>query len=81
MGFEGEGILDMAVDILPSELPRESSIAFSNALIAYVKAIAAANYDVSFEKLDIPGPVKRAMILHKGSLTPDYEYIAEYLDI
>ncbi len=80
MGFEGEGILDMAVDILPSELPRESSIAFSNALIGYVKAIAAANYDVPFADLDIPGPVKRAMILHRGRLTPDFEYISEHLD-
>jgi hypothetical protein len=24
--------------------------------------------------------VKRAMILHKGKLTPDYEYIKEHLD-
>jgi len=80
MGFEGEGILDMAVDILPSELPRESSVAFSNALVGYVKAIAAANYDVPFEELDIPGPVKRAMILHNGNLTPDYKYISEHLD-
>ncbi|MEA3478846.1 MAG: hypothetical protein U9R60_11745, partial [Bacteroidota bacterium] len=79
MGFNGEGILDMAVDILPSELPRESSIAFSNALVGYVKAIAEANYDVPFSDLDIPGPVKRAMILHRGEFTPDYEYIAEYL--
>ncbi len=80
MGFDGDGILDMAVDILPSELPRESSIAFSNALVGYVKPIAAANYNVPFEELDIPGPVKRAMILHQGRLTPDYEYISEFLD-
>ena len=80
MGFEGEGVLDMAVDILPSELPRESSIAFSNALISYVKPIAAANYDVPFSELNIPGPVKRAMILHNGELTPDYEYIKEHLN-
>jgi alpha-aminoadipic semialdehyde synthase len=80
MGFEGEGILDMAVDILPSELPRESSIAFSNALLGFVGPIAAADYNVPFDELDIPGPVKRAMILHKGRLTPDYEYISGYLE-
>ncbi len=80
MGFEGDGILDMAVDILPSELPRESSIAFSNALLPYVKAIAAADYNVPFADLDIPGPVKRAMILHKGRLTPEFEYISQYLE-
>jgi alpha-aminoadipic semialdehyde synthase len=79
MGFEGEGILIMAVDILPSELPRESSIAFSNALFKYVKSIASADYSVSFEKIDLPNPIKRAMILHQGELTPSYKYIEEYL--
>jgi alpha-aminoadipic semialdehyde synthase len=79
MGFEGEGILVMAVDILPSELPRESSIAFSNALFGYIKAIAAADYTEEFELLDLPNPIKRAMILHKGELTPDYKYIEQHL--
>jgi alpha-aminoadipic semialdehyde synthase len=79
MGFEGEGLLVMAVDILPSELPRESSIAFSNALFKFVQPIAAADYSVPFEELDLPAPVKRAMILHQGNLTPDYQYIKNHL--
>ncbi len=79
MGFEGEGILVMAVDILPSELPRESSIAFGDALFKYVKAIANVNYNASFDQLDLPDPIKKALILHKGELTPDYKYIKDYL--
>ncbi len=79
MGFEGHGILDMAVDILPSELPRESSNAFSDVLYRYIQAIATADYSVSFDELDLPAPIKRALILHQGRLTPDYEYINEYL--
>jgi len=79
MGFSGEGLLVMAVDILPSELPRESSIAFSNALFKYVKSIATADYSVPFEKVDLPNSIKKAMILHKGELTPSYKYIKEYL--
>ena len=79
MGFKGEGLLIMAVDILPSELPRESSIAFSDALFKYVKAIAQADYNVSFEKLELPAPIKKALILHKGELTDDYKYINQYL--
>ncbi|MCB0804407.1 MAG: hypothetical protein KDC05_01340 [Bacteroidales bacterium] len=79
MGFMGNGVLVMAVDILPSELPRESSEAFSKALFKFVPAIATANYSVDFETLDLPSPVKRAMILHRGKLTPDYQYISEYL--
>lgn len=79
MGYEGEGILVMAVDILPSELPRESSIAFGDAFLKYVKAIANADYDASFDQLQLPDPIKNALILHKGELTPDYKYIKEYL--
>jgi len=79
MGFEGEGLLVMAVDILPSELPRESSIAFSNALLPYVKAIATADYTKSFEELALPSAIKKAMILHRGKLTPKYAYISQYL--
>jgi alpha-aminoadipic semialdehyde synthase len=79
MGFKGNGILVMAVDILPSELPRESSVSFSNVLLKYVKSIATADYKLSFEELDLPGPIKRALIVHKGELTKEYEYIEGYL--
>lgn len=79
MGFKGPGLLVMAVDILPSELPRESSIAFSNALFNYIKPIATADYTRDFESLDLPNPIKKAMILHKGKLTPDYTYMEKYL--
>lgn len=79
MGFEGDGILDMAVDILPSELPRESSIAFSNALFDYVEDIVNADFNVPFEKIELPNAIKNALILYNGELTPDYEYIENYL--
>jgi len=79
MGFEGRGLLIMSVDILPSELPRESSISFGDALEKFVKDIVTADYDVTFELLDLPKPIKKAMVLHKGELTPGFKYIAEYL--
>jgi alpha-aminoadipic semialdehyde synthase len=79
MGFKGDGILVMAVDILPSELPREASKTFSSALFPFVEAIAAAYYDKRYDELQLPSPIKKAMILHKGELTPAYQYIAEYL--
>lgn len=78
-GFEGEGVLDMAVDILPSELPRESSVAFSEALFPYLSDLAAADFDVPFQELNIPEPLKKAMILHHGQFTPDYEYLEDFL--
>ena len=79
MGFQGHGMLVMAVDILPSELPRDSSIAFSNALAGFVKPIADADFNRDFSSLELPAPIKKALILHKGKLTPDYDYIRQYL--
>jgi alpha-aminoadipic semialdehyde synthase len=79
MGFKGDGILVMAVDILPSELPRDSSEAFGDALINFIKPIADADFESDFENLELPSPIKKAMILHKGKLTPDYTYIQQYL--
>ncbi|TVQ82761.1 MAG: hypothetical protein EA393_16405 [Bacteroidetes bacterium] len=79
MGFKGDGILVMAVDILPSELPRDSSEAFGDALVNFIKPIADADFDLDFENLRLPAPIKKAMILHKGKLTKDYEYIQQYL--
>jgi alpha-aminoadipic semialdehyde synthase len=79
-GVEGRGPVMMAVDILPTELPRESSAYFSDILKTFVPAIAAADYGEAFEALDLPPELKRAVICHLGELTPDYRYIASYLD-
>ncbi len=79
MGFEGYGILMMAVDILPSELPRESSESFGAALEKFVPAIASADYTVAFNALDLPEEIKGAMILYQGKLTPKFQYIEEHL--
>ena len=79
MGFKGDGILVMAVDILPSELPRESSQTFSDALVEFVPDIVKTDFSKPFNELTLPAPMKKAMILHNGELTPDYHYLREYL--
>ena len=79
MGFKGDGVLVMAVDILPSELPRESSQAFSSILKEFIPVIANADYTASFENIDLPPPIKNALILLNGKLTPEFEYISKYL--
>lgn len=78
-GFEGAGPVIMAVDILPTELPRESSAAFGKALEDLVPALSAKPATEAFADWDLPGPLKSAVILHRGKLTPDYEYLNEYL--
>ena len=79
MGFEGPGLAVMAVDILPSELPRESSEHFSRLLSPWIPALANADYQVPFDRLQLPAELKRAVIVHNGRLTPDYAYLEQYL--
>ncbi len=78
-GVEGHGPVIMAIDILPSEIPRESSEYFSGVLKQFVPALVNADYSGSFEQLNLPPELKRAVILYKGKLTPDYEYIQTFL--
>jgi saccharopine dehydrogenase (NAD+, L-lysine forming) len=79
MGYESDGMLVMAVDILPSELPRDSSSGFGDALLHFVKPIANADYNLPFEDIDLPRAIKKALVLHKGELTPDYEYLKDHV--
>jgi alpha-aminoadipic semialdehyde synthase len=79
MGYHGEGMQIMAVDILPSELPRDSSNGFGDVLVNFVKPIAIADYSLPFEELDLPRAIKKALILHNGKLTPSYKYLADFI--
>jgi saccharopine dehydrogenase (NAD+, L-lysine-forming) len=79
-GVKGEGPVVMAVDNLPCELPRESSTSFSETLLDFIPAFASADFTVSsFEDLELPREIKDAVIVYRGKLTNNYEYLKEYL--
>jgi alpha-aminoadipic semialdehyde synthase len=78
-GHEGPGVVLMAVDILPSELPREASADFSQVLRPFMPQIARCDFSQPFEVCDLPPEIKRAVIAYQGQLTPDYQYIQEFL--
>ena len=80
LGVEGNGPVIMAIDNLPCEIPRESSQYFSSVLRDMVVPLANAAWQVPFEKLDLPFYLKRAVIVHQGCLTPDYQYIHKHLE-
>ncbi len=79
-GYEGPGVVVMAVDILPSELPREASTDFSRILKPFLPAIARCDFSVPFEQCNLPPEIKRAVIAYRGRLTPDYQYIQKFLE-
>jgi saccharopine dehydrogenase (NAD+, L-lysine-forming) len=81
MGFAGKGIAVMSVDILPSELPRESSNGFADILVNYMRPLAEADFSLPLSQFNLPSAIRRGLILYNGKLTPDFEYLKEYLAI
>ncbi|MEE8195537.1 MAG: bifunctional lysine ketoglutarate reductase /saccharopine dehydrogenase family protein [Candidatus Bipolaricaulota bacterium] len=78
-GVKGNGPVIMAVDILPAELPHEASIFFSGILQGFVPSIAQADFTTDLDSCGLPPQIKRAVIVYKGELTPDYRYIEQFL--
>ena len=78
-GFEGRGPAVLAVYNLPAELPLESSTYFSGKLKEHVPAVAAARFDRPFAESGLPDVLRRAVIVYRGALTPDYAYLTEYI--
>jgi saccharopine dehydrogenase (NAD+, L-lysine forming) len=79
-GYAGRGVVGMAVDILPAELPREASAYFSRILAPFIPALAHCDFSVPFEESSLPPEIKRAVIAYRGELTPDYQYLREHLE-
>jgi alpha-aminoadipic semialdehyde synthase len=78
-GIKGRGVVVMAIDNLPAEIPLESSVYFSSALKPFVSGIATADFSGDFRDLKLPDSIKKAVILFQGKLTPHYEYIKEFI--
>ena len=75
----GEGIVVLAVDNLPAELPNDASVFFSNQLKPFIPAMANADFDAPLEQTGLPPEVQKAVILYHGELTPAYRYLEQYL--
>lgn len=78
-GVEGEGVVVMAVDNLPCELALDSSTEFGRALMPFIPFLGSTDFRRPLEKLDLPAPLSRALILHQGRLTPEYQYLEKFL--
>ena len=69
--FDENSVTVMAVDNLPSELPRDSSADFSKTLVEKIFP--------SLVKEDEHNIIKRATIATKGKLTKAYSYLNDYV--
>jgi len=78
-GHLGEGIVLLAVDNLPCELPQDASTFFSNQLAPFVPGLLAADYDSTLENSGLPPEIQKAVIVYNGKLTRDFEYLSNHL--
>ncbi len=78
-GTHRTGITVMAVDNLPCEFSRESSIEFSSVLKNFVNDLIDADFNQNIEHIKLPYALKKGLILHKGNLTKDYLYMNEFI--
>ena len=78
-GTKGEGLAVMAVDNLPCELAEEASKSFSKILVDFIPDLINADYNVSIKALKLPNALRKGMILYKGMLTSEYNYLEKYL--
>jgi alpha-aminoadipic semialdehyde synthase len=79
-GHLGDGIVLLAVDNLPCELPRDASEFFSRQFKPFVPALLSADFDRTLEASGLPDEVKKAVIVYNGGLTQDYAYLKRYLN-
>ncbi|KAI3714455.1 hypothetical protein L6452_21409 [Arctium lappa] len=67
---EGDGVICLAIDILPTEFAKEASQHFGDVLSHFIGNLASTK-DIE----DLPVHLRRACIAHGGALTSLYEYI------
>ena len=70
----GNGVTICGVDILPTEMPRESSSHFGDALFSILE-----EYAVATAKGGLPSVLKNACIAENGMLMPPFRYIKAFM--
>jgi len=80
-GYDSEGISILAVDNLPSELPRDSSVEFSRLIRDYVYQIAAHGVKDIVNHAAISAEIRRSVITQGGRLIKHYNYLKSHLEL
>jgi alanine dehydrogenase len=78
-GLEGRGPVVLAIDNLPCELPVDASEHFGDALLRFVPPMARCDWSRPLAELELPDEISRALVVHRGRLTPPYAYLERHL--
>ena len=78
-GLFAPGPAIMSIYNLPAQLPRESSAAFGDMLAPFARELAAADWSQPVDKVGVSAALQRAILVHRGSLTPSFRYLEQAL--
>ena len=79
-GLAGPGVVVMAVDNLPCELPIDASQHFGDSLVRFVGGLDRCHWERPFDQLDLAPELKGAIVAHRGRLTPNFAHLAASLE-
>ena len=79
-GVAPDGITVMSIDNLPCELSFDASKHFSGILKGYMENLMSIDLTQPFDESGLIPELARAVIVYKGELTPDYQYLQSFLD-
>lgn len=69
------GILYDSIENMPTQFPLDASAYFGSQLVSFIIPIIKSDADADLDNQKLPEPIKRAVITHKGNLTPLFSYI------
>jgi alpha-aminoadipic semialdehyde synthase len=78
-GYESPGITILAIDNLPSELPKDSSAQFGSLIREYVYQIAAHGAKDVANHVALPQELRKAVIAQQGRLTRSSSYLQTHI--
>ena len=78
-GYKEKGITILAVDNLPTELPKDSSEDFSKQIRDYIYQIASQGTKDISNHTTMPEEIRQAVITQSGRLTSKFNYLERYL--
>jgi len=78
-GVRGEGPVLMTIDNLPAQIPSEASESFGAQLLPFVPGLVACDWTHPLNRLHLPTELRRAVIVHRGKLAPQFAYLEQSL--
>jgi len=78
-GYQGKGVLMLAVDNLPAEIPYDSSVFFSNQLKPFIPNLIETDFSQPLKDSGLMPALQRGVIVYQGKLTEPFQYLKQFL--